>query len=498
MINPIKYLIANAKLAPEKPAIISTLTIPFKECLEMVQHLAIKFRKFGIKPGQIVVIILNDRTIDWLVTLALIHEGVITMSHKYFKLPDEINPDLILCDKEPDKSLFKVKHLVFDEAWFAKDENIKDITPQEYKSEDSLIRLILSSGTTGNLKCIPFTIKNLEDRASKFFSGNIYDQNINDAISIFPPAASPHLVPTFFSYLNQRPYYDSQNLEVITKLIIDYKIPNLMGSPKQLLDLIDYIKNKKVSITSLKTVTYTGSRISSVLFEEMKIYLCKNIVNNYGSTELGHISYNIIKYYRGTNFIGGSNVGNKVEIVDELGNILKNEEEGLIRIKTPYMVTEYYNNEVATKKSFKDGWFYSGDTGYMTNEGELYVTGRNDELINLDGVKINPSKVDEIMESYPDIKEAACFGLLSDKGYLTLCAAYVTTQVEFDLEKFQEYLIRQSSNLLKLSINIPPMPKVFVKVDKIIRNSNGKIMRHELSKKYKLSATNQLLELKVT
>jgi acyl-coenzyme A synthetase/AMP-(fatty) acid ligase len=128
----------------------------------------------------------------------------------------------------------------------------------------------------------------------------------------------------------------------------------------------------------------------------------------------------------------------------------------------------------------------------MTNEGELYVTGRNDELINLDGVKINPSKIDEIMESYPDIKEAACFGLLSDKGYLTLCAAYVTTQVEFDLEKFNEHLSQQAK-IIKIQT-----PKIIIKINNIPRNANGKIMRHELSKKYKLSATNQLLELKVT
>jgi acyl-coenzyme A synthetase/AMP-(fatty) acid ligase len=494
MINPIKYLISNAKLVPEKPAIISTaLTFSYKECLERVQHLAIKFRKFGIKPGQIVCVMFYDQTLDLLVTLALIHEGVITISNRIPKLPDELNPDLILCDKEPDKLLFKARHLVFDKTWFAKDENIKDIVPQDYKSEDSLFRITLSSGTTGEPKCIPLTIKNMENRAKA-----IFDKNIGDNFSMFPQSSLVSFTLIFYSYSNQRPYYDAYHLESIAKLIIDYKIPNLIGSPKQLVNLIDYIKDEKIPITNLTTVTYTGSKISSALFEEMKIYLCKNIVNNYGSTELGHISYNIIKYYRGTNFIGGPNVGNKVEIVDELGNILKNEEEGLIRIKTPYMATEYYNNEVATKKFFKDSWFYSGDTGYMTAAGELYITGRNDERINLDGVKINPSKVDEIMESYPDIKEAACFGLLSDKGYLTLCAAYVTTQVEFDLEKFQEYLIRQSNNLLKSSINIPPMPKIFIKINNIPRNANGKIMRHELSKKYKLSATNQLLELKVT
>ena len=494
MINPIKYLILNAKLAPEEPAIISTiLTLSYKECLERVQHLAIKFRKFGIKPGQIVCVILEDKTADYLLTLALIHEGIITISHNSFlKLPDELNPDLVLCDKEPDKFLFKAKHLVLDEAWFIKDENIKDITPQEYKSEDSLIRLILSSGTTGNLKCIPFTIKNLEIRASKYFSENIFGQNIGDIISLFLTGAGPYFMPTFFSYLNRRPYYDAQDIENTTKLIIDYKIPNLIGSPKQLRNLIYYIKNKKFSITSLKTVTYTGSKISRVLFEDMKIYLCKNIVNNYGSTEAGPLSHNIIEYYPNPNFIGRPNAGNKVEIVDELGNILKNEEEGLIRIKTPYMATEYYNNEVATKKFFKDSWFYSGDTGYMTAAGELYITGRNDERINLDGVKINPSKVDEIMESYPDIREAACFGLLGDKGYLTLCAVYVTTQVEFDLEKFNEHLSQQAK-IKKIHI-----PKIIIRINNIPRNANGKIMRHELSKKYKLSATNQLLELKVT
>jgi len=84
---------------------------------------------------------------------------------------------------------------------------------------------------------------------------------------------------------------------------------------------------------------------------------------------------------------------------------------------------------------------------------------------------------------------------LSDKGDISLCAVYVTKQLEFNLEKFEEYLIKQVNNL---SMSLAIVPKIFVKVDKIIRNSNGKIMRHELSKKYKLSATNQLLELKIS
>jgi len=75
MINPIKHLISHAALSPNNPAIVSTkLSISFKECLEKVRHLSLKFRKLGIKPGQIVVVIFEDRTLEWLITLALIHQ----------------------------------------------------------------------------------------------------------------------------------------------------------------------------------------------------------------------------------------------------------------------------------------------------------------------------------------------------------------------------------------------------------------------------------------
>ena len=173
MINPIKHLISHATLSPDKSAIVSTkLSISFKECLEKVRHLSLKFRKLGIKPGQIVVVIFEDRTLEWLITLALIHEGTVTISHSYSKLPDELKADFILCDREFDKSLFIAKSQILDQDWFKADENIKDIAPQDYPSEDSLFRIALSSGTTGEPKCIPLTIKNFEIRSGIYSLSN--------------------------------------------------------------------------------------------------------------------------------------------------------------------------------------------------------------------------------------------------------------------------------------------------------------------------------------
>jgi acyl-coenzyme A synthetase/AMP-(fatty) acid ligase len=205
----------------------------------------------------------------------------------------------------------------------------------------------------------------------------------------------------------------------------------------------------------------------------------------YGSQELWTISCNLIEEKDlNLGIIGLPFPYIQIEIVDEQGLILTDEKEGLIRVKTPYMITSYYKNEAATKKFFKDGWFYSGDTGYLTKQGELVLTGRSDERINLNGVKINPSKIDRVMESYPDIKEAACFPLTKSDGRTILGAAFVSDEEKFDLKKLVDYLINCPDNF--------ETPKIFIKVIKIPRNNNHKIARHELSKKYAISENNEL------
>ena len=484
MINPIKHLISHATLTPNNPAIVSTkLSISFKECLEKVQHLAQKFRKLGIKPGQIVVVIFEDRTLEWLITLSLIHEATVTVSHGYYKLPDELNTDLILCDRELDKSLFKTKYQILDQAWFLTNENIKNIVPQDYPSEDSLLRITLSSGTTGEPKCIPLTINVCEKRALIIIS-NLEENSFSKKIIIFKINAAFHTVYGIF-FLLGKTYYTFNLTDEISELINNFKVDSVFGSPAQLVDLIDYIKKNKINITNLKDVTYSGAKISLALLNQIKNRLCKNVKNLYASQELWTISCNLIEEKDlNLGIIGLPFPYIQIEIVDEQGLILTDEKEGLIRVKTPYMITSYYKNEAATKKFFKDGWFYSGDTGYLTKQGELVLTGRSDERINLNGVKINPSKIDRVMESYPDIKEAACFPLTKSDGRTILGAAFVSDEEKFDLKKLVDYLINCPDNF--------ETPKIFIKVIKIPRNNNHKIARHELSKKYAISENNEL------
>ena len=86
----------------------------------------------------------------------------------------------------------------------------------------------------------------------------------------------------------------------------------------------------------------------------------------------------------------------ELKICDENGNELPNYERGEIVIKGENVMAGYYKNEKATAETVRDGWLYTGDMGYMDNDGFLYVVGRfKSLLISSDGEKYSPEGIEE-------------------------------------------------------------------------------------------------------
>ena len=71
----------------------------------------------------------------------------------------------------------------------------------------------------------------------------------------------------------------------------------------------------------------------------------------------------------------------------------------------------YENNPEANASSFTDGWFRTGDQGYLDEEGYLFLTGRLKETINRGGEKIGPREIDEVLLAHPKVNEAVAFGI---------------------------------------------------------------------------------------
>ena len=85
---------------------------------------------------------------------------------------------------------------------------------------------------------------------------------------------------------------------------------------------------------------------------------------------------------------------------------------GELRVKGPNIMLGYYENEEATNKVLKDGWFYTGDLGYIDDEGFLFLTGREKDVIVLkNGKKVFPEELEMLVDKLPEVEESFIYGM---------------------------------------------------------------------------------------
>src|SRR5262249_29947059 len=100
----------------------------------------------------------------------------------------------------------------------------------------------------------------------------------------------------------------------------------------------------------------------------------------------------------------------------------------------------YANNSAANETAFTCGWFRTGDTGFIDNDGYLFLTGRLKEIINRGGEKISPREVDEILLDHPAIAEVVTFAIPDTRlGEIVAAAAVLraaATCTEMALREF--------------------------------------------------------------
>jgi oxalate---CoA ligase len=137
------------------------------------------------------------------------------------------------------------------------------------------------------------------------------------------------------------------------------------------------------------------------------------VLEAYGMTEAAHQMASNPLPVNGPHLPGSVGLGTSVQITiaDDKGNHLKPHERGEVCIKGPNVITGYENNPEANASSFFDGWFRTGDQGFLDENGYLTLVGRLKELINRGGEKISPREIDEVLLAHPAVKEAVCFGV---------------------------------------------------------------------------------------
>ena len=165
-------------------------------------------------------------------------------------------------------------------------------------------------------------------------------------------------------------------------------------------------------------------------------------------------------------------------ITGEDGKPLPAGERGEVCIKSPANVVGYWNKPEATAEAFVDGWFHTGDVGYMDEDGFLYIVDRIKEIIIRGGENISCIEVEAAIYSHPDVLEAAVFGLPDERlGEIVGAAIVLREGAQMTAEALREYLAEHLA-----SFKLPA--HVWFRSETLPRIASGKIFKRQLKADY--------------
>ncbi|HEY9870648.1 MAG TPA: AMP-binding protein, partial [Candidatus Obscuribacterales bacterium] len=171
----------------------------------------------------------------------------------------------------------------------------------------------------------------------------------------------------------------------------------------------------------------------------------------------------------------GVGAGIEVAIMDWQGGLLPPCTAGEIVVRGASVMHGYHNNATANLAAFRDGWFRTGDIGYLDEEGYLTVDGRIKDLIIRGGENISPAEVDAVLLGHPAVADAVCFGVPDEKYGEEIHAAVILKNAA-DAKELRDFL---SARLAAFKV-----PKVIHITDSLPRTATNKVQRHLIAARF--------------
>jgi acyl-coenzyme A synthetase/AMP-(fatty) acid ligase len=293
------------------------------------------------------------------------------------------------------------------------------------KLSNSAKRVILTSGTTGRPKVISLNAQQLKARlqaASKQFGADVNASTRLQALMGIDTIGG--MLTTLVTWLKGGAVlFSATTSNSGNATETSYTEPNLISaSPLRLQQLLKRTKGIWPN-QDKRIVRVGGSRLNPAVRDAALRRIGSRVQTTYGSTELGLVASCdalLLDQYPGA--AGYVYADAKAQIVDRNDNILPHGKTGLIRCQADGMATSYEGEDETN--AFRNGWFYAGDIGFLTEDGLLVVTGRDSDVINLGGVKLSAVDLETALLEIEGLQDVCVVGL-DDNGTQRLVVAAV-------------------------------------------------------------------------
>ena len=268
------------------------------------------------------------------------------------------------------------------------------------------------------------------------------------------------------------------DIEEALGLIDRERVSNLYLVPTLYHDLVHHTLFAKSDVSSVRKLGFAGAPMTDGLLKMLKAAFKPDLfVNHYGSSEIYTftIEQNALAKPGSAGRAGINQVVRVVKLgAQSVDDAAAAGEEGEIiaLLAGDESFEGYWRRPDADARSLRQGWYFTGDTGFFDNDGDLFVTGRVDDMIITGGENVSPIEIESCLSLHPAVLEVAVVGL-ADEKWGKVVTAFVRRKdavSEHDLEQFC-----RTSGLANFK-----RPRRFVFVDALPKSPVGKLLRRLL------------------
>lgn len=483
-MNVIEAFTRQAMIRPQSPALLlGERTITYGAMARHVSQLAESLRQLGVARGDVVAIVAPQFAQHIGLTLAVAQLGATSLPLPASAREGENEAIAQMCNAawlvHNQPGAFRV-----DAPCIRQQVSLKSLntgphasTPPVAQTEPGDIwRIGLSSGTTGRPKPIAFSHASAVLRSQLMLA--LFPSAPEERVMVFMGASLQFSVGYWMRTLSAGGALvaGDRDPHAAMEALREQRVTFLLTSPGNAIALA------KVAMApgspyadpppALKTLCVGGSTVAPAMRRNFTRHLCPNLVINYGTSELGLVAlFDTAMQERKPGSAGRVVPWVDLQALDDEGKPLPAGKRGRLRMRSPLMASGYVGADPETASAFRDGWFHSTDIGAVAADGTVHLAGREGDVLNLSGVKVDPAQVEEAICSDPAVIECAALAAPAKSGRMALVAAVVAPQ---PVDK--EALKKRCHDRLGAAL----VPKGVFQLPSLPRNEAGKVMRNQV------------------
>jgi len=467
--STVKYIAIHAARQPHNIVLLlNGREITYDAFHRNIGKMVAALKHIGLRQSQTVGVETSNSYLHWLVLLACDALDVGTMSYDHTEIPaikvTLAKLDLVLCSPEWEPQDAKRVHHM-DHAWIDAFLAIEPALPIEpiASDPDAPLRIVKSSGTTGTIKTMIQTRGVHEARLARSQQHCGFTANTRYFVALGFSVLAYHLDATACIRAGGACVFDDR--EPLINALGKYAITDILLLPKTLIELLNGVPESYVKSNRLR-IFVLGAPVSKTVHGRVSELLSAELSESYGTNEAGAVCR------MDPDGAGTVVPGVRVEVTaDDDAPVFG--KPGRIRIQSDGCVSGYLDDPETTEQMFRNGWFYPGDIGIMQDSRTLKIVGREDDLLNVRGIKYAPQPMEDKLIRELPITDA-CLTVLNDKDGI----ANVRIAIVPDDPGSIPYIEKNLSSLLPSTFGL-----VTVTVLKSIpRTNTGKIQRGKLKR----------------